>query len=200
MGYSTDFYGTFSVTPALTEEQAKYINTFSETRRMKRDVNKLMELYKGKYGYPGRTGTAEEIYGNDGEFFVMDDGNCGQTKDASVIDYNTPPGQLTWEQKSGGKFLDHYQEERKRISSGECQSGLWCQWIIGENNDTIEHDGGEKFYNYVEWLIYLIENFFKPWGITVNGEVEWSGEERSDIGKIVVTDNKVQALEGRIEY
>ena len=171
MGYYTDFYGAFSVTPDLTDEQVNYINTFSETRRMKRDINVLMEQYDGKYGYPGKTGTAEEIYGKEGEFFVKNDGICGQTIDETVLDYNVPPS---------------------------TQPGLWCQWVI--NGNELEWDGGEKFYNYVEWLEYLIENFFKPWGITINGEVEWSGEERSDIGKIVVTDNKVQALEGRIEY
>lgn len=171
MGYSTDFYGAFSVTPDLTDEQVNYINDFSNTRRMKRDVNVLMEMHDGKYGYPGKTGTAEEIYGKEGEFFVRDDGFCGQNRDESILDYNVPPS---------------------------TQPGLWCQWVI--NGNELEWDGGEKFYNYVEWLEYLIENFFKPWGITINGEVEWSGESRSDIGKIVVTDNKVQALEGRIEY
>lgn len=87
MGYSTDFYGEFSVTPALTDEQANYINTFSETRRMKRNINVLMEQYDGKYGYPGKTGTAEEIYGKEGEFFVKEDGRYGQTRDESVLDY-----------------------------------------------------------------------------------------------------------------
>ena len=48
MGYTTDFYGAFSVTPELTDEQANYINTFSNTRRMKRDINVLMEQYDGK--------------------------------------------------------------------------------------------------------------------------------------------------------
>ena len=70
---------------------------------MKRDVNKLMELYGGKYGYPQsesnllpssenkgigdmilnpvsgefeevNQSSAEKIYGKDGEFFVMNDG------------------------------------------------------------------------------------------------------------------------------
>ncbi len=70
MGYTTNFDGSLKLSKNLTEEQFKYIELFNETRRMKRDVNKLMEMYDGKHGYPGRTGTPQEIYGNDGEYFV----------------------------------------------------------------------------------------------------------------------------------
>lgn len=74
------------------------------------------------------------------------------------------------------------------------QPGLWCQWEATDEN-TIEWDGGEKFYNYVEWLVYIIEKVLKPNGHTVNGEVTWSGEETGDVGKILVTDNVVETLE-----
>jgi hypothetical protein len=199
MGYTTDFYGEFNLTPSLTEEQTNYINTFSETRRMKRDVNKLMELYKGKHGYPGRTGTPEEIYGNDGEFFVNDDGMSGQRSDESIIDYNTSPGKPTYKELVGVPSREQWDIEQKLINEGKCQPSLWCQWIVEENN-TLTWDGGEKFYEYTAWLEYLITKFFQPWGIMVNGEIEWQGEERNDRGKIVVTDNVIQVLNGHVEY
>jgi len=58
----------------------------------------------------------------------------------------------------------------------------------------IEWDGGEKFYNYVEWLSVLIRNFFKPWGYELNGKVSWRGEEFFDIGTIVLRNNEIELL------
>jgi len=68
---------------------------------------------------------------------------------------------------------------------------LYCQWVPGADGATLEWDGGEKFYAYVEWLEYLIEHFLAPWGHRVNGEVKWFGEDRDDIGAITVVDNVV---------
>ena len=83
------------------------------------------------------------------------------------------------------------------------QPGLWCQWIPTEDdegNTYIAWDGSEKFYHYIEWVEYLIEHFLKPWGYLLNGEVEWKGERGGDLGKIVVTNNVVKVLRGKITY
>ncbi len=72
---------------------------------------------------------------------------------------------------------------------------IWCQWIIEQTrdgNDILVWDEGEKFYMYTEWLVYLIENYFNKWNIKLNGEMEWQGEEREDVGKIVIEDNKIK--------
>jgi len=61
-------------------------------------------------------------------------------------------------------------------------------------------DGGEKFYNYVEWLKYLINHFFEKWGVKLNGEVYWKGEDGEDMGKIVVKDNWVIVKYARVTY
>ena len=85
--------------------------------------------------------------GIDGEYFVGGGGCAGQKHDRSIIDYNRPP---------------------------RTQPGLWCQWVVTktqDGTDVIAWDGGEKFYDYVEWLCYLIEHFFKPWGIYA----QWNG-------------------------
>ena len=97
-------------------------------------------------------------------YFVGGGGLFGQDRDASIIDYNEPP-------------------------TG--QPGLWCNWEPIKDGTAIEWSGTEKFYNYVEWMQYLIDNFLSRWGYTVNGEVEWEGEEQGDIGKIIVTNNEV---------
>jgi hypothetical protein len=75
------------------------------------------------------------------------------------------------------------------------QPGLWCGWTINEEGDTILWDGVEKFYNYIEWLQYLIDSFFGPWGYLLNGSIRWRGEEFDDCGVITVEDNVVTVRE-----
>jgi hypothetical protein len=89
--------------------------------------------------------------------------------------------------------LDHNQEP-------STQPGLWCQWVPTEDGEGIKWDGGEKFYNYVEWIEYIVGNFLKPWGYTLSGEVEWEGDDEGDMGKIVVKGNKVAAKKAKIVY
>jgi len=149
MGYHTDFMGEISISPALTKEQANYVNAFSFSRRMKRDVSKLQH-YQGKHGLNGE-------YGKEGEFFTG-------PEDESVIDYNRPP---------------------------DTQPGLWCQWVVTDDGSILTWDEEEKFYEYIKWMEYIIENFFVPWGVVLNGTIEWRGEDWSDAGSIHVTDNKV---------
>jgi hypothetical protein len=113
--------------------------------------------------------------GKDGEYYVgsVDDGNMGQMGDESVIDNNNNP---------------------------ETQPGLWCQWTINDSSKWLIWDGGEKFYNYTEWLVYLIDNFFKPFGYVLNGEIEWQGEDSTDYGILGVEDNKVYLKHGKRAY
>ncbi len=194
MGYTTDFEGSFKLSRPTTVKEFNYINTFSETRRMKRDVNKLMELHKGEFGHPTRP---DNPYGKDGEFFVGGKGWAGQDGDESIIDYNAAPGQAEFDGVT--EFMDRWNENQRRIKDGECQPGLWCQWILTDKEE-LQWDGNEKFYNYIEWLKYLINNFFEEWGIKLNGEVTWVGEDSDDRGKIVVEDNKVRIFEAEMTY
>ena len=78
--------------------------------------------------------------------------------------------------------------------------GNYCQWIPSDDGKVIEYDDGEKFYDYVEWIEYLIETKFNPWGYTLNGTVEWDGEEQGDMGRIVITDNFVTTVEPKIVW
>lgn len=78
--------------------------------------------------------------------------------------------------------------------AGGGQPGLWCQWVPSDDGTTIAWDLTEKFYNYVEWLQYLIDNFLAPWGYSLNGQVMWQGEESGDMGQILVADNGVRVM------
>ena len=86
------------------------------------------------------------------------------------------------------------------------QPGLWCQWVPTEDGFGLEWDGNEKFYYYVEWLEYLINKVF-PWiledgdePLVLNGEIEWYGEDREDMGKIFVHNNVVTTKEAKVVY
>ena len=200
MGYTTDFSGSLQLSKPATEKQKDYINLLARTRRMQRDVNKLMELYKGKHGYPfakDKT-NANEVYGFKGEYFAKDDGQSGQGDDASIIDFNSASGEIGWKEYDGDWVK---RDEMKKVLNADKikQPGLWCQWRL-DDEGTLAWDGSEKFYNYIEWLQYLIVHFFEPWGIKLNGEITWQGEDSSDIGKIVVRDNAIAIYEGEIEF
>ena len=111
--------------------------------------------------------------GVEGAYFVGGTGDFGQGDDPSVLDHNIPP---------------------------LGQPGLWCQWVPTQNLKGIEWDGGEKFYDYVEWLNYIIAHFLKPWGYVLNGKVRWEGEDREDMGTIWVNDNVVLTKQAVIDW
>jgi hypothetical protein len=100
-------------------------------------------------------------------------------------------GELTAKQL---KQLERFCGGTHNVSDDGCPGG-YCQWTIGEDGDTVEWDGGEKFYDYVEWMQYLIGKFFEPWGYTLNGEVMYSGESIDDNGTIRVVNNLVEVIE-----
>lgn len=120
---------------------------------------------------PDTTRTAVGLpLGQEAGYFVGETGWAGQDHGADIVDYNAPP---------------------------EGQPGLWCQWVPTDDLAGIEWNGAEKFYDYVEWLEYIIEHFLAPWGYVLNGSVTWSGEEHEDIGKIRVADNAVTVSKPR---
>jgi hypothetical protein len=111
--------------------------------------------------------------GIEGGYFVGAGDHAGQEHSEDVLEYNSPP-------------------------SG--QPGLWCQWTVGEDEQSIVWDEGEKFYSYIGWLKYIIEHFLKPWGYLVNGATGWQGEDADDFGKIIVENNRVRYCIGERHY
>lgn len=103
--------------------------------------------------------------GVDGEFFVGEEDFLGQKHSEDVVDYNKEPS---------------------------TQPSLWCSWEITDDNAGIcgpKHRS--KFYDYVDWLKYMMKNFFVPWGYTVNGIISWQGEQEDDIGKIIAINSDI---------
>jgi hypothetical protein len=116
--------------------------------------------------------------------YSVDGSNDWQKQDGDVTDYNNPPAG---------------------------QPGLWCGWTCSDDGTTIEHDGGEKFYDSAEWMKYLIDHFLGdsplakkelPFlqGHTCNGEIIAAGDDRDDNWKLIVKANKVTTQHGSMVY
>mgnify|MGYP001081153724 FL=1 len=129
MGYSTDFWDEFTIDKPLDDETYALLEGLSQTRRMSRDIVKLgKRVYEIENPTPEDIANWEKEFGCEGEFWVGDTEQRGdRTED--VINGNQPPA---------------------------TQPGLWCQWEILEDRQTIIWDGGEKFYEYIAWIEYII--------------------------------------------
>lgn len=166
-----------------------YSTDFSGSLKFNKEVSEQLKEYINRFTntrrMPRDNEKIKEIYpnweelcffgelGNMGEYFAPKSNDYGQEHDESIIDYN------------GFGCSVH--------------PGLWCQWMINHNNE-LTWDGGEKFYNYVEWLHYLIAHFFDPLGYELNGDIEWQGEDFDDCGVIHVVNNHIDVEYGLHAY
>ena len=142
-----------------------YTTDFSGQFELNKELSPKMAQYLKLFNETRRMKrNTDEVFGVEGEFFVFGGGSFGQDREPNVINYNQAPS---------------------------TQPGLWCQWTPTSDNMGIEWDGGEKFYYYTDWLVYLIYKILAPNGYVLNGVVEWSGEGMGDVGDIFVEDNKV---------
>jgi len=75
---------------------------------------------------------------------------------------------------------------------------IWNQWVIERSyggNDLLVWDEGEKFYQYVGWLSYLIVNYFDQWEVELNGVVDFDGEDREDRGEIHIKNSEISVYQ-----
>lgn len=187
MGYTTWFDGYIETKDNIPEDLRDYVNEFCRIRHMKRDVERIKEVYPDwkDHCYNGELG-------RDGEFFITPkyvkeefvDKNDISLKFAQMYGEEAPEGYVAnpFGQIDDGTVLDH------NNPGGDCP-GLWCQWEVADN--IIAWNQGEKFYNYIEWLAYLLYYFFTPNNIMFNGKIYWQGEKEEDVGLIVVENNQI---------
>lgn len=144
-----------------------FFGKFQLDKKLTYDQAKYLRLYSKTRHYR-RQGNASDLmnklnipFGEDGEFFAEED-EVNPRYRFSIINYNDPPG--------------------------DCP-GLWCDWAPTEDNLGIEWNGSEKFYNYVDWLNFILKNFLTPWGYNLTGYVRFQGENKSDKGYIRIKNN-----------
>jgi len=181
MGYTTDFEGKFELDKTLTPDQRAYLQQFSATGRTKRNsklVEEMEDPLRKRLGLP---------VGEDGAYYVgppnVSNDCFAEFQHESVLDGNVPRSQPAMCKMA-------------LIETGKCQPGLWYQWVPTDDGKSVQWDGGEKFYYYVELIKYLIEHFLKRWEIKLNGIASWKGEQEGDTGDIIIVDNEVTTKAG----
>lgn len=101
--------------------------------------------------------------------------------------------QLTLDEKN---VLDGISQGDGELHEGAIKDGSpdgYCQWETSKDGRSLQWDGSEKFYDYEEWLRFLVEKRLKPWGVDVTGRVTWQGEDIDDRGILTVRDGVVMA-------
>lgn len=79
---------------------------------------------------------------------------------------------------------------------------LWCDWRIVQCNDgsVVMYAVDGKNYHFKDWLDIIIKRFFKPWGLSANGLIQWQGEDPEDMGRLDVRSNHVRTLYAQITF
>tara|TARA_B100000287_G_scaffold199541_1_gene188573 strand:- start:2419 stop:3009 length:591 start_codon:yes stop_codon:yes gene_type:complete len=184
MGYHTEFYGSFELDEPLTGNQVNYLKEFARTRRMKRDVEEYIN--GDRVWSAGVHNLYESVglpIGEEGAYVADGAGwELGEHMNLCLMEIEV-------ESYDGSTFkTDSYN------NAPIGQPGLWCKWVPTDNGKEIEWNGHEKFYDYTEWIEYIIEHFLTPWGRTLNGQVRFYGEGIDDRGVIYIKDNKVERV------
>lgn len=106
--------------------------------------------------------------------------------------------QLTLDEKT--ELNDIHEKDWRDTPDRPDEYSYYCQWESSRDGKELRWDGGEKFYGYIEWLKWLIEKFFAPRGILLNGQVEWEGEENDDMGQMIVKDNVLTIKRAKVTF
>ena len=96
---------------------------------------------------------------------------------------------------------EEYSEElyAKYTETPETIPKSYLQWVPNKDGTGIVWNGGEKFYDYIHWLRWLIKHYLKPHGLVLNGKVEWRGDELEDIGIMYARNNVITHHKTKIE-
>lgn len=174
MGYTTDFEGSFQIVDKLG-------NPYALATQHRLYLEAFSESRRMKRDASIATDMDDNLrvmvdlpIGHEGAYYVgsATDGMSGQGRDLSILDYNNPPFE---------------------------QPGLWCKWAPNQDGTAIEWNGVEKFYDYIEWLRYLVKHFLSTWGYRLKGEVKWFGEDRGDTGTIYADGLEITTSEDKRE-
>ena len=161
MGYTTKFDGRFDLNKKLSPEMREFLVRWNHTRHIQYDVDKLKAA--DKY-WKTRTWKNGEL-GPEGLYYAP----------GSILD-----------------MMDGVRDCAKNDNLPPVDApSLWCQWMPCDDGWGIEWDRDKDFHDYLEWLEFLIKHFLAPDGYVLNGSVQYQGEDSSDQGWLIVSDNKI---------
>ena len=154
----------------LEGKKMGYTTTFKGKFLFNKHVDDVtFKLIDGLHQTRRMVHNVDAALGIEGEFFIdpnwRKDPN-GQ-EDSTVVDHNTPP---------------------------RTQPSLWLQWGIHRGKDGMDYlswNRAEKFYSYVDWLVYLLDKIIVPRGYVLSGSVFFQGEDARNYGKITITQNRI---------
>jgi hypothetical protein len=82
--------------------------------------------------------------------------------------------------------------------------GIWCDWELttdDEKNHILKAPGNGQHYNMQEWIEFLIANVFTPWGVSLEGEIEYRSEfPLDDSGTLFVKGTMVEMVYNIMTY
>lgn len=95
------------------------------------------------------------------------------------------------------KLLSNFiKKHDERFPGGDGTPQIACEWRISDDKKKLEWESDglryEKELND-QWLNYLIETFFQPWGYVLNGKFHWVNED-NESGITVINNNRVATL------
>ena len=112
-----------------------------------------------------------------------------RTRFTGQFDLDKP---LTLEQYN---ILTDFAETDHRKNELQGLPGAWCDWVPTRDGKAIKCANNDmSFYDFDEWLEWIIDHFLKPWGYTLNGTARWQGEEVGDTGTLSVRNNEVEMI------
>lgn len=175
MGTYSYWNGGIELSRKLTEEEANYLRAYLNMRHdMVRDVEKWLEKNEVKL---------HEIAG-------IEPGKYGEM---IADDYVS-----TWRERQEDTFC--FSEEQP-VWYERPAPGVWCDWELADHLESLEAPSGEgKHYNMEEWLKFLIQRVFKPWGVVLTkGEISFHIDEDGGYnGVLYVKDNMVEMVYDKV--
>lgn len=151
-----------------------YNTNFNGQFNLNKPLSEKDKEFLTKFAKTRRTARKVDAkYGIEGEFYVDGAVRYGQGEDETILDNHRYP---------------------------KTQPGFWCQWVPNDDGTAIVWDGNGKFYNYIEWINYLIKSILEPRGYSLTGYVKWHGDEPDDFGIISIENNVVRIGQGLRSY
>ncbi|MBK6636749.1 MAG: tetratricopeptide repeat protein [Rhodocyclaceae bacterium] len=169
MSYRANFTGVLSIDPPLSRIHCRYLEAFSQTRRVCRDA-----AFSSSRPDEMRTAAGLPI-GEEGGFFVGAGGMLGQEGGGPMLD----PG--------GPAPADVGISDFNRPPAG--QPHLWCCWQPTADGGGLHIPETGSHYEPISWFTYLQQHFLLPWGYRLSGDIDYRGADSVDVGRLSVRDH-----------
>ena len=106
--------------------------------------------------------------------------------------YNTKfRGRFTLDRVLDEKTADALDDLHDSRHCEDDYPGIWCHLRIGQDSQSLEWDGSEKTYDFIDWVKYANDKILLPRKYRMNGTMLFQGESILDRGRIDAKDGNV---------